>query len=121
MDVMFAHFNFRRLGSSNSQEGCLNYLRSNTFDLSTVHTSSATSLPKALKRVHEIFDKPTFMKHINSSDVKQGMIGDCWFIASLSALANVEDGIKKLCVEYDIRVGVILEALSKDGLFKLRT
>ncbi|KAH8655683.1 hypothetical protein BX600DRAFT_384997 [Xylariales sp. PMI_506] len=68
---------------------CLNYLGSNKFDLSTVHTSSTTSMPKAVKRMHEIFDKPTFMKHINSSDVKQGMIGDCWFIASLSALANV--------------------------------
>lgn len=43
------------------------------------------------------------MKNIGAGDVKQGSLGDCWLIASLSALANVEDGIKRICVEYDTR------------------
>ena len=43
------------------------------------------------------------MKEINGSDVKQGFLGDCWLIASFSALANVENGIQRMCVEYDTR------------------
>lgn len=58
-------------------------------------------MPKAVKRVHEIFEKPTFMKDLSAGDVKQGALGNCWFIASLSALANAEDGVKRVCVEYD--------------------
>lgn len=41
------------------------------------------------------------MGEVNSGDVKQGSLGDCWLMAGLSALANVEDGIKRLCVAYD--------------------
>lgn len=82
---------------------CLNYLGSNKFDISAPRVSSSTAVPKAVKRVHEIFEKPTFMEDINGSDVKQGSLGNCWFIASLSALANVENGIKRICVEYDTR------------------
>ena len=58
-------------------------------------------MPKAVKRVHEIFEKPTFMRDVNAGDVKQGSLGDCWLMASLSALANVKDGINRLCVAYD--------------------
>lgn len=43
------------------------------------------------------------MKTIDAGDVKQGALGNCWLVASLSALANVEDGIKRICVEYDTR------------------
>ncbi|KAH8673536.1 hypothetical protein BX600DRAFT_508788 [Xylariales sp. PMI_506] len=94
---------------------CLNYLGSNKFDVGAPRVSSSTSVPKAVKRVHEIFDKPTFMKNIDSSDVKQGNIGNCWFIASLSALANVEDGIKKMCVEYDTKIGIYGFVFFRDG------
>lgn len=80
---------------------CLNYLGSNKFDISGPRLSTSTSVPKAVKRVHEIFEKPTFMKDLGAGDVKQGALGDCWFIASLSALVNVEGGVKRVCVEYD--------------------
>lgn len=81
----------------------LNYLGSNKFDVAGPRLSSSTSVPKAVKRVHEIYERPTFMKEINGSDVKQGFLGDCWLIASFSALANVENGIQRMCVEYDTR------------------
>ncbi|OTB06791.1 hypothetical protein M426DRAFT_54642 [Hypoxylon sp. CI-4A] len=94
---------------------CLNYLGSRKFDLSAPRLSTSTSVPKAVKRVHEIFEKPTFLKDIDASDAKQGALGDCWLIASLSALANVEDGIKRICVEYDTRIGIYGFVFYRDG------
>lgn len=82
---------------------CLNYLGSSKFDMSSARYSITTSVPKAVKRVHEIFEKPTFLKDVDGADIKQGGLGDCWFIASLSALANVEGAVKRVCVEYDTR------------------
>ncbi len=63
-------------------------------------------VPKAVKRVNEFFAQPTFMKNLTGSDVKQGGLGDCWLVASLSGIANVEDGLKRICVEYDTRIGI---------------
>ncbi|RAL63562.1 hypothetical protein DID88_003606 [Monilinia fructigena] len=34
-------------------------------------------------------------------NVKQGSLGNCWLMASLTALANMEDGIQRICVEWD--------------------
>ena len=86
---------------------CLNSLGRTKFDLSanTLQNPNAT-VPKAVKRVHEIYEKPTFMAKILGSDVKQGSLGDCWLMASLSGLANVKDGIQRICVEYDTRIGI---------------
>ena len=69
--------------------------------MSYTHASISASVPKAVKRVHEIFEKPTFLEKIDGGDVKQGYLGDCWLIAGLTGLANVPDGIKRICVEYD--------------------
>ncbi|KAI0016291.1 hypothetical protein F4780DRAFT_760017 [Xylariomycetidae sp. FL0641] len=94
---------------------CLNFLGSNKFNISNTRLSTTTSVPKAVKRVHEIFEKPTFMKEIDGGDVKQGALGNCWFVASLSALANVEAGIKRVCVEYDTRIGIYGFVFYRDG------
>ncbi|KAI2630842.1 cysteine proteinase [Hypoxylon sp. NC1633] len=94
---------------------CLNYLGSRKFEITSSRLSINTSVPKAVKRVHEIFEKPTFMKNVNAGDVKQGSLGDCWLVASLSALANVEDGIKRICVEYDTRIGIYGFVFYRDG------
>lgn len=82
---------------------CLNGLRENKFEINGRAFANPTSnVPKAVKRVHEIFDKPTFLKDkISPADVKQGCLGDCWLMASLTALANMEVGIQRICVEYD--------------------
>jgi hypothetical protein len=61
----------------------------------------SATVPKAVKRVHEIFEEPTFMKDVSGGDVKQGSLGDCWLIASMTCMAEVPDGIKRICVEYD--------------------
>ncbi|KAI1272036.1 hypothetical protein F5Y07DRAFT_381127 [Xylaria sp. FL0933] len=94
---------------------CLNYLGSSKFDMSNTRFSTTTSVPKAVKRVHEIFEKPTFLKDIDGADIKQGGLGDCWFIASLSALANVDDAVKRVCVEYDTRIGIYGFVFYRDG------
>jgi hypothetical protein len=86
---------------------CLNSLGQTKFDLSMTTLLNPSSLvPKAVKRVHEIYEKPKFLADLSGSDVKQGSLGDCWLMASLSGLANVEGGLKRLCVEYDTRIGI---------------
>lgn len=41
------------------------------------------------------------MKNIRASDVKQGGLGDCWLMASFTAMAGVEGGIRHNCAAYD--------------------
>lgn len=59
---------------------CLNGLGNNKFEINGRAFSNPTSnVPKAVKRVHEIFEKPTFLKDkVSPADVKQGSLGDCW-------------------------------------------
>lgn len=81
---------------------CLNSLGSSKFELTkSTLLGSSDSVPKAVKRVHEIFEKPTFMRDLNGADVKQGGLGDCWIMAGMTAMANVEEGVKRTCVAYD--------------------
>lgn len=81
---------------------CLNSLGSQKYELnSNTLLSSSASVPKAVKRVHEIYEKPAFMNEVGPGDVKQGSLGDCWLLAGLSALANTEDGIRRLCVAHN--------------------
>ena len=72
------------------------------FELSrTTLLSSKAAVPKAVKRVHEIFEKPTFMENVNGGEVKQGSLGDCWIMAGLTALANVPGGLERVCVAHN--------------------
>ncbi|KAL0764066.1 hypothetical protein CaCOL14_013393 [Colletotrichum acutatum] len=72
-------------------------------------------VPKAVKRVHGIFEKSTFLENVNGGDVKQGSLGDCWLMAALTALANTEGGIQRIWVEYDTRVGIYGFVFYRDG------
>jgi hypothetical protein len=82
---------------------CLNGLAESKFEINgRAFANPNSTVPKAVKRVHEIYDKPTFLKDkVSPADVKQGCLGDCWLMASLTALANLEVGIHRICVEYD--------------------
>jgi hypothetical protein len=82
---------------------CLNGLAREKFEINRqVFSNLQSSVPRAVKRVHEIFEKPTFLKDkISPADVKQGNLGNCWLMASLTALANMETGVQRICVEYD--------------------
>ena len=96
---------------------CLNSLGENKFEIDgRAFSNPTTNSPKAVKRVHEIFDNPTFLKDkVSPSDVKQGSLGDCWLMASLTALANMDIGIKRICVEYDTQIGIYGFVFHRDG------
>lgn len=81
---------------------CLNSLGGSKFEVSgRAFLNPASNVPKACKRVHEIFEKPTFKDKVAPADVRQGSLGDCWLMASLTALASMENGIQRICVECD--------------------
>jgi hypothetical protein len=83
---------------------CLNSLGAHKFQITRSHlTKPSATAPKAVKRVHEIFEQPMFMKKVSPGDAKQGGLGNCWVLAALSGLAGVQDGVQRLCVEYDTR------------------
>lgn len=43
---------------------------------------------------------------MSANDVRQGEVGDCWFISALCALSNTTDLLSKVCVARDEKVGV---------------
>ncbi|CAK7268663.1 hypothetical protein SEPCBS119000_003175 [Sporothrix epigloea] len=95
---------------------CLNSLGQTAFDVSHRNMLRiSASVPKAVKRVHEIFEKPTFMTGVSGSDVKQGSLGDCWFISCVSGLANVPGGLQRACVAYDTKIGIYGFVFYRDG------
>lgn len=73
----------------------------------TFHLDDPTSfgsdndIPSGVKRVSEIFQKPTFLATISGDDVRQGNLGNCWLVAALTALANTNGGIEKICISHD--------------------
>ncbi|GKU17013.1 unnamed protein product [Fusarium langsethiae] len=95
---------------------CLNNLGTQKFELNkTTLLSSKAAVPKAVKRVHEIFEKPTFMKEVSGGDVKQGSLGDCWIMAGLTALASVPQGLQRICVAHDTKIGIYGFVFYRDG------
>ncbi|KAH8099828.1 hypothetical protein BXZ70DRAFT_220215 [Cristinia sonorae] len=64
--------------------------------------------PADVHRVTQIFSKPQFFSHsaANASDIKQGMLGDCWFLSALSTVSTAPGLIEKICVARDEKVGV---------------
>ncbi|CZS93468.1 related to calpain-like protein [Rhynchosporium agropyri] len=58
---------------------CLNNLKLTKFYIhGNVISTSASSGPKSIKRVHKIIDKPTFLADgVSAADVKQGSLGNC--------------------------------------------
>jgi hypothetical protein len=72
--------------------------------------------PQSVKRVEDIFDKPSFyVAGATSNDIRQGRDGDCWLMAGLAAISNKEGLIEKVCVERDEQVGVYGFVFYRDG------
>lgn len=55
------------------------------------------------------------MKDVSGGDVKQGSLGDCWIMAGLTALAGVPDGLQRICVAYDTKIGIYGFVFCRDG------
>jgi len=45
------------------------------------------------KRVGEIFKHPAIFCGVSPNDIKQGMLGDCYFLSALSSLAEYPENI----------------------------
>ncbi|KAJ4217446.1 hypothetical protein NW757_014633 [Fusarium falciforme] len=69
----------------------------------------------AVKRVHEIFEQPTFMERIQGGDITQGNLSDCWLMTGLVALANIPTAVKRTCVSYSTTIGVYGFVFYRDG------
>ena len=69
-----------------------------------------------VKRISDIFEEPQFfIDGATADDVRQGMVGDCWFLAALTALSGKPELIERLCVARDEKVGVYGFVFYRDG------
>ncbi|KAF9998251.1 hypothetical protein BGZ65_006232 [Modicella reniformis] len=68
------------------------------------------------KRLPDLFRNPVFfLKGVSPDDIKQGSVGDCWFVASLAVISNIPGLLQQLCVKRDEQVGVYGFIFFKDG------
>ncbi|KAJ0116929.1 Calpain-9 [Diaporthe amygdali] len=75
-----------------------------------------SSYPQSVHRVDFIFNKPQFtIDGFGTSDVQQGQLGDCWWVASAAALCNVDGHMDKICVARDEECGVYGFVFFRDG------
>ncbi|KAL8909956.1 MAG: hypothetical protein Q9171_004722 [Xanthocarpia ochracea] len=69
-----------------------------------------------LRYLKEIFEKPQFLlEDMNANDVRQGEVGDCWFLSAVCALSNCKDLLHRVCVARDEKVGVYGFVFQRDG------
>ncbi|KAI4173802.1 MAG: hypothetical protein LQ346_008352, partial [Caloplaca aetnensis] len=82
-------------------------------DIAGEHAAS----PGAKANLHQdIFEKPQFSPEgLTASEARQGKLGNCWFISSVSTLINSEDLLMKVCVARDEKVGVYGFVFHRDG------
>ena len=72
--------------------------------------------PGAVHRVDWIFGEPAFTKDgFSSSDIEQGAVGDCWFMAAVATIAHRADLMERLCVARDEECGVYGFVFQRDG------
>ncbi|KAF1949734.1 cysteine proteinase [Byssothecium circinans] len=87
----------------------------NCLDL-LVSRSKNTRTPRSVHRIDWIFEKPSFtVDGFSGSSVKQGQVGDCWFIAALSTTCSKPSLMEKICVERDEECGVYGFVFFRDG------
>lgn len=72
--------------------------------------------PGSIHRIPWIFENPRFtVDSFSSSDIKQGAIGNCWWLAGLATIAHRKDLMKKICVARDEECGVYGFVFYRDG------
>ena len=90
--MIFSHLHVRDIefDLENDQFRCL-------YGLDTV--SSERPKLSDVQRVTEIYDDPTFfLGGPDANDVKQGRLGDCWFLSALSMMSTSKGLVEKFCV-----------------------
>ena len=55
--------------------------------------------PSDVLRVSQIFENPQFIVDgVQSGDIEQGRLGDCWFLSAVATLSSMSGLIEKICV-----------------------
>lgn len=74
------------------------------------------TLPKSIHRLDWIFENPKFtVDGYSCSDIKQGGVGDCWWLAGVGNIAHRRDLMEKICVARDEECGVYGFVFYRDG------
>lgn len=109
------HFDIERDLKITRRRDCLDGL----YNYTTSGSSSSEKYhPTDVKRVCDIFKKPTFFaKSASSDDIIQGNLGDCWILAAFSILTCNPKLVKDICVIQDPEVGVYGFVFYRDGDF----
>ena len=64
------------------------------------------------RRPHEFLDNPQlFVDEIDPNDIKQGQLGDCWFLSALSSLAERPAMVRRL---------FITQEYNPEGIYKIK-
>lgn len=64
------------------------------------------------RRPHEFMENPTIIENdIDPNDIKQGFLGDCWFLSALASLAERPGMVRRLFVTQEY---------NKEGIYKIR-
>ncbi|KAJ9605055.1 hypothetical protein H2200_010445 [Cladophialophora chaetospira] len=72
--------------------------------------------PATMHRVDYIFDSPEFLVDgFSSSDVQQGSVGDCWWVAAVATLCSKPELVEKVCVARNAECGVYGFVFYRDG------
>ncbi|KAI6373265.1 hypothetical protein MCOR25_003472 [Pyricularia grisea] len=70
----------------------------------------------SVHRVDWIFENPQFtINGYEASDIVQGAIGDCWWLAGTATIAHRKDLMERVCVARDEEVGVYGFVFHRDG------
>ncbi|KAJ3521717.1 hypothetical protein NMY22_g12196 [Coprinellus aureogranulatus] len=73
------------------------------------YSEAAGIVGKDVQRVTEIFDKPIFFPErgaAHSSSIRQGALGDCYFLSALATVSGLPGLIERICVARDESVGI---------------
>ncbi|EME84520.1 uncharacterized protein MYCFIDRAFT_187499 [Pseudocercospora fijiensis CIRAD86] len=67
--------------------------------------------PKSVHRISETFGSPIIATGCpeplyTSTQMAQGQLGDCWFLSAVAALGNRNDLLQKVCVAWDLKLGI---------------
>jgi hypothetical protein len=70
----------------------------------------------SVKRIEDIFEKPTFYEDgPSANDIRQGFVGDCWFLAAITATSGMPELLERVCVARNEKVGVYGFVFYRDG------